>query len=64
VSQLPDDDTGKPTPRKMAVGFLTGSKLYSFSHPLVEFFRQALFASDPKWTPDYLRGQWLAWSTL
>lgn len=64
VSQLPDDDTGAPTPRKMAIGFLTGSKLYSFSHPLVEFFRQALVASDPKWTPEYLRQQWLAWSSL
>jgi hypothetical protein len=64
VDQLPDDDTGAPTPKKDAVGFLTGSKLYSFSHPLVEFFRQALVKSDPKWTPDYLRQQWLLWATL
>ena len=35
VSQLPDDDTGAPTARKDAVGFLTGSKLYQFGHPLV-----------------------------
>lgn len=64
VDKLPDDDTGAPTPRKDAVGFLTGSKLYAFSHPLVEFFRQALAASDPKWTQDYLRQQWQAWETL
>lgn len=64
VDQLADDDTGTPTPRKMAVGFLTGSKLYSFGHPLVEFFRQALAKSDPKWTADYLRQQWLVWSAL
>lgn len=64
VNQLADDDTGQPTPRKDAVGFLTGSKLYAFSHPLVEFFRQALAASDPKWTPDYLRAQWLTWAKL
>lgn len=64
VSQLPDDDTGRPTPRKDAVGFLTGSKLYSFSHPLVEFFRQALAKQDPNWTPDYLRVRWLMWATL
>jgi hypothetical protein len=64
VDQLPDDDTGAPTPKKDAVGFLTGSKLYSFSHPLVEFFRQALVKDDPKWTEDYLRQQWLLWATL
>lgn len=64
VNQLPDDDTGKPTPRKDAVGFLTGSKLYAFAHPLVEFFRQSLVAQDPKWTLDYLRDRWLLWATL
>lgn len=64
VSQLPDDDTGKPTARKDAVGFLTGSKLYEFGHPLVEFFREKLAAEDPKWTVDYLRSRWLYWATL
>lgn len=64
VNQLPDDDTGKPTPRKDAVGFLTGSKLYQFSHPLVEFFREALAVEDAKWTVDYLRSRWLLWATL
>lgn len=64
VNLLPDDDTGAPTPRKDAVGFLTGSKLYNFTHPLVEVVRQAMAAQDAKWTPAYLRTRWLAWSTL
>jgi len=64
VDTLADDDTGQPTPRKMAVGFLTGSKTYEFAHPLVEEFRQAMAAQDKKWTPDFLRQQWLTWATL
>ncbi|QRE76144.1 hypothetical protein [Methylobacterium aquaticum] len=57
VSPLPDDDTGRPTPRKEAVGFLTGAKSYSFTHPLVEAFRAAMAASDPRWTLEYLRAR-------
>ncbi|QRE74368.1 hypothetical protein [Methylobacterium aquaticum] len=64
VSTLPDDDTGRPTPRKEAVGFLTGAKSYSFTHPLVEAFRAAMAASDPRWTPEYLRARWLSWAVL
>lgn len=64
IATLPDDDTGAPTPRKEAIGFLTGAKTYQFAHPLVEAVRQAMAATDAKWTPDYLRARWLAWSTL
>lgn len=64
VDTLPDDDTGKPTPRKDAIGFLTGSKLYEFDHPLVEAFREAMAAKDSIWTVEHLRERWLAWSAL
>ncbi len=64
IATLPDDDTGAPTPRKDAVGFLTGSKTYEFGHPLVEIFRQAMAASDQRWTTDFLRSRWLMWADL
>jgi len=64
VDQLPDDDTGQPTPRKEAIGFLAGSKIYEFAHPLVEIVRQSMEAKDPRWTPAYLRDRWTFWSTL
>lgn len=64
VNTLADDDTGAPTPRKEAVGFLTGAKSYAFAHPLVEVFRQAMAAADPRWTSDYLRARWAVWATL
>lgn len=64
IATLPDDDTGAPTPRKEAIGFLTGAKTYQFGHGLVDVMRQAMAAADAKWTPDYLRARWLVWATL
>lgn len=64
VNTLPDDDTGAPTPRKEAIGYLTGAKTYSYANPLVEELRQAMAATDARWTADYLRAQWLTWATL
>lgn len=64
IANLPDDDTGAPTPRKDAIGFLTGAKTYQFNHPLVETLRKAIAATDAKWTTDYLKVRWLVWATL
>ena len=64
IDTLPDDDSGNPTPRKDAMGFLTGSKLFEFNHPLVEVFRQYMVSKDPIWTEGYLKNQWRSWALL
>lgn len=64
IDMLPDDDTGEPTPRKMATVLVKGAKDYHFSDPLVEIVREAMQAQDPKWTRDYLGDRWRIWATL
>ena len=64
VDQLPDDNTGGPTPRKSATILIKGAKEYRFDNPLVEAVRVTLAASDPKWTTEYLAARWRAWSAL
>lgn len=59
VDSLPDDDTGNPTPRKEAIIFIKGAKLYMFDHPLVDTIRQV-----QGWTIEHLKERWLIWSTL
>lgn len=64
LALLPDDDTGKRTPRKTARNLVRGAKTYRFADPLVEFVREALEATDPKWTAAFLRDRWTAWGAL
>lgn len=59
VDTLPDDDTGRPTPRKEAIVFLTGAKDYFFDHPLVDVIRQR-----QGWSVERLRERWAVWATL
>lgn len=59
LDQLPDDDSGRPTPRKVARGLVTGAQTYDFSNPLVDTIRQA-----KGWTDDQLREHWRAWAAL
>lgn len=59
LDALPDDDTDRPTPRKVATGLVVGAKTYIFDDPLVDVVRQA-----QGWTPEYLRDRWLAWAIL
>lgn len=61
---LPDDDTGRPTPRKIARGDLMGRTRFIFANPLVETVRQLMAKRDPIWTPAHLRERWLVWSGL
>lgn len=61
---FPDDDTGNPTPRKILSGQLIGARAYTYNNPLIEAFRAQQATIDDKWTVDYLRDRWLAWSTL
>ena len=64
IEQLPDDETGGPTPRKVAIGTVTGAKTYQFADDLVETIRQFFEDTDPTWTVDYLRDRWTVWATL
>ena len=57
---LPDDDTGAPTPRKVAVGLVMGATEYRRDNPLVEAVR--LFGTE--WTAEELTEKWHAWSAL
>jgi hypothetical protein len=59
IDTLPDDDTGEPTPRKIAIIFIQGAKEYQFDHPLVDVVRQA-----QQWTVEHLRERWTYWATL
>jgi hypothetical protein len=59
-----EDDAGRPTPRNAPMGFLTGSKLYDFTHPLVETFRAPIAARNTELTLEYLPSHWQAWATL
>ena len=36
LADLPDDDTGAPTPRKLATGLITGALSYQRANPLVD----------------------------
>lgn len=64
LASLPDDDTGRPTHRKIARGDLMGRTRFIFDNPLVETIRQLMAGRDPKWTPAYLRERWQVWATL
>ncbi|GLS45171.1 hypothetical protein [Methylobacterium brachythecii] len=59
INTLPDDDTGNPTPRKVALGLVTGAQTYAFDNSLVDVVRQA-----QGWTEDYLRERWAEWAQL
>lgn len=61
---LADDDTGRPTPRKIARGDLMGRTRFIFANPLVETIRQLMAQRDPIWTPAHLRERWLVWADL
>lgn len=64
IDRLPDDETGGPTPRKIALGLVTGAQSYRFANPLVELVRQDFEREDARWTPAYLRERWAFWATL
>ena len=59
LDTLPDDDTGAPTPRKVAIGLVTGATEYRLSEPLVDVVRQA-----QGWTVEELHDHWRAWAAL
>ncbi|MBY0252868.1 MAG: hypothetical protein K2X54_16065 [Methylobacterium organophilum] len=59
LDTLPDDETGQPTPRKVAIGLVTGAKEYRRDNPLVDIVRQA-----HGWTTEELDGRWRTWATL
>lgn len=59
IDTLPDDDTGNPTPRKVALGLVTGAQTYAFDNSLVDVVRQA-----QGWSQDYLRERWAEWAQL
>lgn len=63
IDTLPDDDTGRPTPRKIATGMVMGATTYRRDEPLVDYVRQVLEAGDPLWTPAHLDERWRAWGT-
>ncbi|GEP12811.1 hypothetical protein [Methylobacterium gnaphalii] len=59
INTLDDDDTGNPTPRKVALGLVTGAQTYAFDNSLVDVVRQA-----QGWSEDYLRERWAEWAQL
>jgi hypothetical protein len=56
---LPDDDTGRPTPRKVGIGLISGATTFQFNDPLVDIVRDAF-----GWSINDLRANWAYWSTL
>ncbi|MET3481529.1 hypothetical protein [Methylobacterium sp. 1973] len=59
LDTLADDDTGQPTPRKIAIGLVTGAKEYQRTNPLVDIVRDA-----QGWTTEQLDEHWRAWAAL
>lgn len=64
INELADDETGQPTPRKLALGTITGATTYRFNDPLVESVRASFEAINPIWTVAHLRARWTVWATL
>jgi hypothetical protein len=61
LETLPDDDTGAPTPRKLATFLLQGATEYSRDNSLVEVVRQQ---QNPEMTVQDLDDYWRYWATL
>ena len=59
LDTLPDDETGQPTPRKTAIGLVTGSTVYDRADPLVDIVRQA-----HGWSVEQLDDRWRVWASL
>lgn len=59
IDALPDDDTGTPTPRKEAIIFIRGAKIYQRSNPFVDQLGTAF-----GWDSATLDAKWRAWSEL
>lgn len=61
LDSLPDDETGDPTPRKLATFLLKGATEYSRDNPLVELVRQQ---QDPEMSVEDFNDYWNYWATL
>ena len=59
LSSLADDDTGNPTPRKIATCLISGALTYMRSNPLVDEI-----AVEAGMTPAQMDANWRAWSLL
>jgi hypothetical protein len=59
LNNLPDDDTGAPTRRKMAIVLITGALAYLRSNPLVEEI-----AAIKGWDGPTMDAKWRAWAAL
>ena len=61
IDTLPDDETGRPTPRKVATGLAKGASTYRRDDPLVDYVREYLHAQNAIWTPTHLDERWQVW---
>lgn len=59
IDQLPDDNTGAPTPRKLAQLIVSGATVYHRDNPLVDQIGAAF-----GWSAVTLDEKWRAWALL
>ena len=59
IDQLPDDNTGAPTPRKEAIVLVSGATEYRCDNPLV-----AQLGAAFGWSPAQIATKWREWRLL
>jgi hypothetical protein len=59
IDALPDDDTGAPTARKVAIILISGATVYQRSNPLVD-----QLGSVKGWDRPTMDAKWRAWGEL
>lgn len=59
VAALADDDTGQPTPRKLAISLVKGATRIEHANPLTDLVRAAR-----GWSPAEFDARWRAWAAL